>query len=212
MKTIRGSIRCLIALAALTLWVSFAADIDGKWTGQVEGRNGPQTQTLMLKASGGTLTGSIQGRQGEPVEISNGTIGDGGAVAFTVVREFRGEQNYAGIQGHAFRRRVETDRVRRTRRAARSDLQKGIAAKPVHTAWPHFQETVLQGGLRFRARDRQTRLEQQYRAAAGGSWQGRPPKSYCLDLAASDTKLLHDFHCSGDAQSSASASESGCSR
>ena len=77
MKTIHGSIRCLIALAALTLWVSFAADIDGKWTGQVEGRNGPQTQTLMLKASGGTLTGSIQGRRGEPVEISNGTIGTG---------------------------------------------------------------------------------------------------------------------------------------
>jgi hypothetical protein len=99
MKTIRGSIQCLIALAALTLWVSFAADIDGKWTGQVEGRNGPQSQTIMLKASGGTLTGSIQGRQGEPAEISNGTIDDSGAVAFTVVREFRGNkitQEYKG--------------------------------------------------------------------------------------------------------------------
>jgi hypothetical protein len=98
MKTIRASIQCMIALVALTLWVSFAADIDGKWTGQVEGRNGPQSQTLMLKASGNTLTGSIQGGRGGPVEISNGTI-DGGNVSFTVVREFNGNkvtQEYKG--------------------------------------------------------------------------------------------------------------------
>jgi hypothetical protein len=97
MKTIRASVQCLIALAALTLWVSFAADIDGKWTGQVEGRNGPQTQTIMLKADGGTLTGSVQGRQGS-VDISNGTI-DGSNVSFSVVREFNGNkitQQYKG--------------------------------------------------------------------------------------------------------------------
>jgi hypothetical protein len=87
MKTIRAGIRCMIALAALTLWVSFAADIDGKWTGQVEGRNGPQTQTLMLKADGNALTGSVEGGRGGPVEISNGTI-DGANVSFTVVRQF----------------------------------------------------------------------------------------------------------------------------
>jgi hypothetical protein len=97
MKTIRASIQCMIALVALTLWVSFAADIDGKWTAQVQGRNGTQTQTLMLKSSGNTLTGSIQGR-GEPVEITNGTI-DGDTISFTVVREFRNNkmtQEYKG--------------------------------------------------------------------------------------------------------------------
>ena len=88
MKTIRASVRCLIALTALTLGVSFAADIDGKWTGQVEGRNGPQTQTLMLKADGNTLTGSVQGGRGGAVDISNGTI-DGNNVSFTVIREFQ---------------------------------------------------------------------------------------------------------------------------
>jgi hypothetical protein len=87
MKTIRASIRCTIALAALTLWVSFAADIDGKWTGQVQGRNGPQTQTLMLKADGNTLTGTVEGGRGGPVEITNGKI-DGDNVSFEVVREF----------------------------------------------------------------------------------------------------------------------------
>ncbi len=87
MKTIRVGIRCMAALAALTLWVSFAADIDGKWTGQVQGRRGPQAQTLTLKADGNTLTGSLQGGRGGPVEISNGTI-DGDNISFTVVRQF----------------------------------------------------------------------------------------------------------------------------
>jgi hypothetical protein len=99
MKIIRRSIQCITALAALTLWVSFAADIDGKWTGQVEGRNGPQTQSIMLKASGNTLTGSIAGGRGGPVEISNGTIDGDNNVAFSVVREFNGNkvtQEYKG--------------------------------------------------------------------------------------------------------------------
>ncbi len=98
MKTIRASIRCRVASAALTLWVSFAADIDGKWTGQVQGRNGPQSQSIMLKASGNTLTGSIEGGRGGPVEISTGTI-DGANGSFSVVREFGGNkvtQEYKG--------------------------------------------------------------------------------------------------------------------
>ena len=87
MTSIRASIRWITAFAALTLCVAFAADIDGKWTGQVQGRRGTQTQTIMLKASDNTLTGSVQGGRGGPVEISNGTI-DGDHVSFTVVREF----------------------------------------------------------------------------------------------------------------------------
>ena len=98
MKTIRASVQCIVALAALTLWVSFAADIDGKWTGQVEGRNGPQSQSIMLKADGNPLTGNVQGGRGGPVDISNGTI-DGNNVSFSVVREFNGNkvtQDYKG--------------------------------------------------------------------------------------------------------------------
>jgi hypothetical protein len=91
MKTIRVGIRCASTLAALSLWVSFAADIDGKWSGQVEGRRGPQTQTLMLKVSGNMLTGSLQGGRGGPIEITNGSI-DGDHVSFTVVREFGGNK------------------------------------------------------------------------------------------------------------------------
>lgn len=87
----KNNIGRMIALAALALGVSFAADIDGKWTGQVQGRNGARTQTIMLKASGNTLTGNVQGGRGGPLDISNGTI-DGGNVSFSVVREFGGNK------------------------------------------------------------------------------------------------------------------------
>jgi hypothetical protein len=98
MKTTSASIRWIIVAAALTLWVSFAADIDGKWTGQVEGRNGPQPQTIMLKAADNVLTGSVEGGRGGPVEISDGKI-DGNNVSFKVIREFQGNkvtQEYKG--------------------------------------------------------------------------------------------------------------------
>lgn len=91
MKIMSTGFRALIALAALTLWVSFAADIDGKWTTQVQGRNGTRTETLMLKADGNTLTGSMEGGRGGAVQISNGAI-DGDKVSFSVVREFGGNQ------------------------------------------------------------------------------------------------------------------------
>jgi len=90
--------RWTIALAALTLWTSFAADIDGKWTAQIEGRRGTQTEVLMLKATDNGLTGSLQGGQRGPVEISNGAI-DGANISFNVVREFQGNkitQEYKG--------------------------------------------------------------------------------------------------------------------
>jgi hypothetical protein len=88
MKTIHASIRYIIALAALGLCVIYAADIDGKWTAQIEGRNGTRTETMTLKADGNTLTGSMEGPRGQAIEITNGTI-DGNNVSFTVVREFR---------------------------------------------------------------------------------------------------------------------------
>ena len=68
-----------------------AADVDGKWRAEVEGRNGTQTQTLILEASGGRLTGSFQGMRGGAVDISDGTV-DGNKVSFKVMREFNGNQ------------------------------------------------------------------------------------------------------------------------
>jgi hypothetical protein len=84
----------LILPALLLLGISGAAraaDINGKWTAEVEGRRGTVTQTLVLTASGNNLTGSFDNGRGNPVDISDGTL-DGNKVAFKVVREFNGNQ------------------------------------------------------------------------------------------------------------------------
>ena len=84
----------LILTAILLLGISgatLAADVDGKWTADVEGRRGTVTQTLVLKASGNNLTGSFEGGRGGAVDISDGVI-DGNKVSFKVIREFNGNQ------------------------------------------------------------------------------------------------------------------------
>lgn len=84
----------LILPALLLLGISgaaLAADLDGKWTAEVEGRNGTITQTLLLKASWNNLTGSFEGGRGGAVDISDGAI-DGNKVSFKVIREFNGNQ------------------------------------------------------------------------------------------------------------------------
>jgi len=89
----------LLGLLALTCWLASAADIDGKWMAQVGDRGGGKmTETLMLKASGSKLTGSLQRRRGAE-EISDGTI-NGNDVSFKVTREPNGKkaitQQYKG--------------------------------------------------------------------------------------------------------------------
>jgi len=80
------------------LWVvALAAGIDGKWTAQVPGRQGPQDTTFNFKAEGEKLTGTMSGRQGD-VAISDGTI-KGNAVSFKVVREFNGNKFTLAYKG-----------------------------------------------------------------------------------------------------------------
>jgi hypothetical protein len=84
----------LILPAVLLLGISgaaLAAEIDGKWTAEVEGRRGTVTQTLSLTSSGNNLSGSLEGGRGNAVDISDGKL-DGNKVSFKVVREFNGNQ------------------------------------------------------------------------------------------------------------------------
>jgi hypothetical protein len=71
---------------------ALAADVTGKWTGQVAGRNGPQDITLNLKSEGAKLTGTVLGGGGGrgggggaamPREISDGKV-DGDNISFKV--------------------------------------------------------------------------------------------------------------------------------
>lgn len=98
----------LLFVVSILLVVAFgamAADVSGKWTYEQPGRGGgnPTVVTLTLKASGGTLTGTVSqpGRDGNAMEtaISDGKV-DGNNVSFKVVRSMGGNDitiPYTGV-------------------------------------------------------------------------------------------------------------------
>jgi hypothetical protein len=90
-----------IAMILLALCVpAFAADVDGKWTGTVEGMNGPMNVNFTFKADGEKLTGTTTGIDGSDVAIADGKITpDGKNVTFKVTLDFGGMPfvlNYKG--------------------------------------------------------------------------------------------------------------------
>lgn len=88
----------LLVVFLMTAVFAIAADIDGKWTAQVPGRDGQtREQTFTFKADGEKLTGTVGGMRGD-TPISDGKI-SGGDVSFVVVRTTqKGElkQEYKG--------------------------------------------------------------------------------------------------------------------
>ncbi len=80
----------LTLLSCAVALVAYAADVTGKWTYEMQGRNGAMTGTMNLKADGDKVTGTVSGRGGE-TEITDGKI-SGDTVSFTVVREFNGNK------------------------------------------------------------------------------------------------------------------------
>jgi hypothetical protein len=59
-----------------------AVDVTGTWTAEITAPDGNSFQlSLTLKQDGATLTGSVQGPQGDPIAISNGKI-DGDKFSF----------------------------------------------------------------------------------------------------------------------------------
>jgi hypothetical protein len=88
----------LVSMLALTSCLMFAAAIDGKWTAQVDGKNGKVTETIMLQSNGTKLTGLVR-RKGAGTEITEGTI-NGQNISFKIVRERKGKavtQMYKGM-------------------------------------------------------------------------------------------------------------------
>jgi len=65
-----------------------AADISGKWVGQVPGRNGTTENTFTLKQAGDQLTGTMTNQAGE-FPIKEGKV-TGDDVSFKVTLEFNG--------------------------------------------------------------------------------------------------------------------------
>ena len=90
---------CLVAAA------TWAADVNGKWSAEMQGRNGnAMTINMNFKADGDKLTGTVSGRNGD-TEISDGKV-DGDNISFHVVREFNGNQMKQSYKG-----KVEGDTI-----------------------------------------------------------------------------------------------------
>ncbi len=86
-----------VTFLALGSVAALAADFNGKWTGQTQGRNGPQTITFNFKVDGTTLTGTITTPRGD-TDISNGKI-DGDNISFDQVMNFNGNSFTISYKG-----------------------------------------------------------------------------------------------------------------
>ena len=78
LKNIHITFVALLALAT----VLTAADVSGKWTGEVPGRGETATATFMFKADGDKLTGTMTGPQGEAA-LQEGKI-SGDEISFSM--------------------------------------------------------------------------------------------------------------------------------
>lgn len=78
---------CVCAGLALTLSAAaaLAADVSGSWTADSAGPNGDSYHLIFtFKQDGAKLTGTVQGPQGDAIEISNGKV-DGNNISFDVI-------------------------------------------------------------------------------------------------------------------------------
>ena len=90
----------VFAILLVVTCVAAAADISGKWTAQVPGRDGQTRETTFtFKADGDKLTGTMSGRQaGQDTQIADGKI-SGDQISFVVTMERGGNTmkfNYTG--------------------------------------------------------------------------------------------------------------------
>ena len=88
-RTISALVTILIAL----LWTgaAWATDVTGKWSGQMAAPGGGEgfDISFTFKQDGAKLTGTVQGPQGDPIEISEGKV-DGDKISFVVKIEMNG--------------------------------------------------------------------------------------------------------------------------
>ena len=74
----------LTAFLLLITGMAFAADIDGKWEGEVQGMDGsPMKINYTFKADGAKLTGNTKGMEGNDISIENVKI-DGNKFSFSL--------------------------------------------------------------------------------------------------------------------------------
>jgi hypothetical protein len=88
-----------ILVFALGSVAALAADFNGKWTAEVQGRNGTQTMTFDFKVSGSALTGKVSTQRGDS-DISDGKV-DGDNISFTQTMSMNGNDMKVTYTGKA---------------------------------------------------------------------------------------------------------------
>jgi hypothetical protein len=73
---------CFVVVALVAVNTGHAQDINGKWKGQMQSPNGPMDLVFNFKATGDSLTGTVEGPMGE-LPVINGKI-DGKTFFFQV--------------------------------------------------------------------------------------------------------------------------------
>jgi hypothetical protein len=84
---------------ALGSVAALAADFNGKWNGQVQGRNGMQTLVFDFHVDGSTLTGKVTTPRGD-TDITNGKV-DGDNISFDQVMNMNGNSVTISYTGKA---------------------------------------------------------------------------------------------------------------
>ena len=75
---------CAALVLSLTAAPAFAADVTGTWSAEMKTPDGNSFPlTFTFKQDGASLTGTVQGPQGDPIAISNGKV-DGDKFTFDV--------------------------------------------------------------------------------------------------------------------------------
>jgi hypothetical protein len=94
MRTLTFALLFLLASA-----VSYAGDLDGKWSGSITTDNGPVQVDFVFKTDGASLTGTSTGPDGSVIQIKNGKI-TGDKIAFDLAFDMQGTAmtfNYTGV-------------------------------------------------------------------------------------------------------------------
>jgi hypothetical protein len=113
----------LAAMTALLAITASAADVSGKWTGQMPTRNGDTREVIFnLKADGDKLTGTMGGPQGD-IEIKDGKV-SGDNISFKTNLEFNGNSFVLIFKGT-----VAGDQIKFTRAREGADQTQEFTAK-----------------------------------------------------------------------------------
>ncbi len=112
-----------LLMVLLTAAVALAADVSGKWTASVPGRDGQAREvTFNFKVSGDQLTGTITGPRGES-PISDGVV-KGDDISFTQQMNFGGREVKLLYKG-----KVSGDEIKFTRQREGGDRSQEFTAK-----------------------------------------------------------------------------------